>query len=439
MVAMSKLLPRTLFGRNLGLLLGFAFLAQLLWGAAFLYVQGPRAADVGRLVAIEINAIDSAFAHMAPAEQRAYLHYLTDSGRLQLQETEPPQDVDITHRPSLVAQFARGMRTHLAPDVAFRWAGEPEPRPWVRINVGDRRAWFTLPPGAMTRESPITYVLGVSLAVMGLATLIALMIQRRINRPLRDVVDAARMVAEGSDVRLPDYTVAELNAVAKQFNAMSDSLRAMEAVRAEMLAGISHDIRTPLTKLRLAVESREVDAPEVAYIEQIDAIVGQFLDYGRAGAGEQAVDADLNTLVMQLAGEFEARDTPFSLSLASLPGLRFRPISMLRVLGNLMENAVRYAGTGLEVHTRHEHGAVHVDVLDRGPGIPEGQMARLRQPFTRADVGRASVPGTGLGLAIVDRLVALHGGTLTLTARDGGGLCASVAFPLRALGAPEAR
>lgn len=436
MAAMIKLLPRTLFGRNLGLLLAFALLAQLLWVAAFLYVQGPRAAEVGRLIAIELNAIDSAFAHMAPAEQRAYLQYLTGSGRLVLQENPPPADSPTGSRISLVARFAGSMRDNLSPDMAFRWAGDPQPYPWVRMNIGDRRAWFTLPPSAITRESLITYVLVVSLAIMALATVIALLIQHRINRPLRDVADAARLVGEGADVRLPEYSVAELAEVATQFNAMSDNLRGMEAVRAEMLAGISHDIRTPLTKLRFALELRERNAPEVVHIERIDAIVSQFLDYGRAGAGggEPVVDADLNTLVMQLAGEFDARNVPFQLSLAPLPALRFRPVSMQRVLANLMENAVRYAGNGLEVRTRYEEGHVHVDVLDRGPGIPDDQVARMRQPFTRADSGRASVPGTGLGLAIVDRLVRLHGGTLSLVARGGGGLCASVALPLRTTG-----
>ncbi|UPG89561.1 ATP-binding protein [Luteibacter aegosomaticola] len=435
---MNSWLPRSLFRRNLVLLLSFALLAQVFFGGAFLYVQGPRAAELGRLVAIELNAIDRAFANMSPPEQRAYLQHLTGAGRLVLQEGAPPADEDPGSRFSLVAQFVNSLRDNLAPDMAFRWGGEPSPHAWVRINIGERRAWFTLPPSSLTRDRPAFFVLIAALAMMGLATLIALLIQRRINRPLREVVEAARRVGEGGDVRLPDYRASELAAVARQFNAMSDNLRAMEAVRAEMLAGISHDIRTPLTKLRLALDARERDAPEVIYIQQIDAIVGQFLDYGRAGAGEKPVDADLNTLVMQLAGEFEARDTPFQLTLAPLPALRFRPISMLRVLTNLMENAVRYAGEGLEVRTRYAEGQVHVDVLDRGPGIDAADIERLRQPFTRADAGRASVPGTGLGLAIVDRLVRLHGGTLSLAARNGGGLRASVAFPLRAAGAAEA-
>lgn len=428
---MSRFLPRSLFRRNLALLLGFALLSQALFGVAFLYVQGPRAAELGRLVAIELNAIDAAFANMSPAGQHEYLRHLTGAGRLVMQPGAPPAEANPGSRLSLVGQFIGGLRDNLAPDMAFRYAGDPIPHAWVRIDIGDRRAWFTLPQTLINRDRPMTFVLYVALAAMALATLIALLIQRRINRPLRDVADAVRRVGEGDDVRLPDYTATELATLGQQFNAMTENLRAMEAVRAEMLAGISHDIRTPLTKLRLAIDDRDRDAPEIVYIEQIDAIVGQFLDYGRAGAGEQLAEADLNTLVMQLAGEFEARDTPFQLTLGPLPALRFRPISLLRVLTNLMENAVRYAGQGLEVRTRYEGGAVHVDVLDRGPGIPAADVARLRQPFTRADAGRASVPGTGLGLAIVDRLVRLHGGTLSLAPREGGGLRASVSLPLR--------
>lgn len=430
---MIKLFPRSLFGRNLFLLAGFAIVAGITSVTGLMIVQRPRAADVGHLVAVELNTMASVFAQ-TPADQREkYLSHLDQVGRLTVQRAAPPAEA-ATSPLSLVGQFVRALRANLSPDIEFRWAGDPVPRVWVSMVVGGERYWFTLPAGTMPRDRPIAAGLILSLAMILLALLVAVVIQRHINRPLREFGEAARKLGRGQPERLPDYQALELDAVARQFNEMADNLHAMEATRIEMLAGISHDIRTPLTKLRLALAMNGAahDTPEVGYIDQIDAIVSQFLDYGRGGAGENVIDADLNTLVRQLAGEFEAREHPFVLTLGHVPPFRFRPTSMLRLVSNLMENAVRYGGTGLEVRTRYDAGQVHIDVLDRGPGIPAEQIAHLLRPFTRADAGRSKVPGTGLGLAIVDRLARLHGGSLRVVQREGGGLKACVSMPLSA-------
>jgi two-component system osmolarity sensor histidine kinase EnvZ len=265
-----------------------------------------------------------------------------------------------------------------------------------------------------------------------IATIVALLIQRRINRPLREIAEVARKLGEGGQPeRLPTYSSTELAAVANQFNAMTDSLEAMEASRAVMLAGISHDIRTPLTKLRLAlaIEESSYEAPLSRYIEQIDGIVGQFLDYARTGSDEPVIDVDLNTLIMQMAGEFEERGYCFELHLRRLPTVAFRPIAMLRVIRNLMDNAVKYGVSGFEVTTWHKANEIGFAVLDRGPGIPTADSERLLRPFIRADMGRSTVSGTGLGLAIVDRIVRLHNGKFCLQPRDPeGGLMACVTF-----------
>jgi two-component system, OmpR family, osmolarity sensor histidine kinase EnvZ len=135
-------------------------------------------------------------------------------------------------------------------------------------------------------------------------------------------------------------------------------------------------------------------------------------------------------LVEQLAFEFAERGHVFALHLAPLPAWRFRPIAMMRVLHNLMENAVKYGGVGLEIHTYTEHDTIVLSVLDRGPGLPEGDETRLLQPFTRGDVGRSNISGSGLGLAIVDRVARLHGGRLQLIRRQPNGLEARLVFSL---------
>ncbi|WP_176159825.1 ATP-binding protein [Pseudomonas fluorescens] len=429
---MIKFLPRSLFTRNLLVLITFAVFVQSASVTVFLLAQGPKVTEVGHLLAIELNTLNAALSQIEPARREASLLQIDRIGQLRLQQGSPP--VSIQPNPlSIFGKFAAALREQLDPDIGFRWQVAPVPAVWVEMNVAGQRSWFTLPTGTVPRDRVLTSGLMLSLGLVALATIIAMLIQQRINRPLREIAEAARRLGRGSHgERLPDYAASELTAVARQFNAMSASLEAMEATRMEMLAGISHDIRTPLTKLRLtlALEARGDDSPGVGFINQIDAIVGQFLDYGRDDSGEALIYADINTLVMQIAGEFEQRGTPFELFLGHVPPFRFRPTSMLRVISNLMENALRYAGNGLEVRTHYDSGNAYIEVLDRGSGIPAEQVEHLLRPFTRADDGRSGVSGTGLGLAIVDRLVCLHGGRLRLLDRPGGGLRACVALPV---------
>jgi two-component system osmolarity sensor histidine kinase EnvZ len=276
-----------------------------------------------------------------------------------------------------------------------------------------------------------TFEVGLGIALMALA--VASLIQRRIHRPLKQIAEAARKLGEGGRPEpLPRYSSSELAALASQFNAMTENLDAMESSRAVMLAGISHDIRTPLTKLRLALElGQESERKSVAhYIDQIDAIVGQFLDYGRIGTDEPSMVGDLNTLIWQIAGEFEERGQHFCMDLKPVPQMRFRPIAMLRTIRNLMDNAVKYGVEGFEVASFQDGSTVSIAIRDRGPGVRSGDTERLLQPFIRADEGRSIVGGTGLGLAIADRLVRLHGGKLFLVPRQGGGLEALIEMPL---------
>lgn len=426
-----RLWPRSLFGRNLLLLLALTVLAQAFTVSVFMHVQRPRAAEVGHMVASQLNTIQATLASAPASERQASLERLDRIGRLRPAPAGPPAELDEPNPVSLVAEFLRALRSHLSPGIAFRWRAHPHPQAWVRLDVGGQPYWFTMPGSAVPHDNGLTLATLLVLSMVTLATLAAMLIQRRINRPLREIAAAAERIGRGRDTdRLPRYSASELAAVAEQFNAMADNLAAMESTRALMLAGISHDIRTPLTKLRLALalENRDDDAL-VEHIQRIDAIVGQFLDFGRSGADEPMAQLDLNTLIRQLAGEFESRGHVFALHLAELPPMHFRPIAMLRVLNNLMDNAVKYGGRGLEVHTLADAREVHVEILDRGPGMPADQVAHLLRPFTRADPGRAAVAGTGLGLAIVERLVRLHGGLLQLAPRPDGGLRARISLP----------
>ncbi|GGA14410.1 ATP-binding protein [Dyella caseinilytica] len=427
-----RLWPRSLFGRNLLLLLGLIAIAQMSTIVLYVLLQRPRVMEVAQLVATQVNMLDAALSQVPATDRDAYVARLNQVGALSAQLTEPPPD-NFAYRTPLADLFIHEVRRNLAKGITLRLTSVPRLSIWVHLNISGERYWIKFPVNALVPYRWLTSALVLWLSLALSAALGALLIQRRINRPLRDIAGAAQNVGSGGrHARLPTYDASELAIVAKQFNAMLDNLEEMESSRTVMLAGISHDIRSPLAKLRLtlALDKHASELPVGQYIDQIDAIIGQFIDFGRVGSDERMVEGELNTLVEQLASGFAERGHAFALSLEPLPIWPFRPIAMMRLVQNLMENAVKYAGAGLEVHTYMEHDSMVLAVLDAGPGLAEGDEARLLQPFTRGDVGRSNTSGSGLGLAIVDRVARLHGGYLQLIRRQPRGMEARVTFSL---------
>lgn len=432
---MARLWPNSLFGRNLLLLFGLALIVQASGLVTLIYMVRPRVVEGGALLAMQINTLDSVLSGVPAAQRDYYIQRIERDNALRVLETDAPVEA---HRPSsmLVALFLRSVRTHLNANIPFTWHSQPQPELLANIDIGGKRYWIALPIGVQlqTRVLMSTILLSAVMAIAAL--LVAMLIQRRINRPLQNIVAAVRKVGEGGEPeRLPTDGASELAGMARQLNATFDSLKEMESTRAVMLAGISHDIRTPLTKLRLALAMHGRDGDDDAYIhyiDQIDAIVGQFVDFGRGGYDEPFAESDLNVLIRQLAGLFEERGHMFQLSLQTLPAHRFRPVAMSRIVTNLMDNAVKYGVRGLAVSSWYEHGLIHIAVRDTGPGWPdEHKRMLLTKPFVRANDARTGISGTGLGLAIVDRLVRLHGGSLQLRNRPEGGAEALIVLPGR--------
>jgi two-component system osmolarity sensor histidine kinase EnvZ len=231
--------------------------------------------------------------------------------------------------------------------------------------------------------------------------------------------------------------------LARAFNQMSADLARLDSDRALILAGISHDLRTPLTRLRMNIELSGADeqtrAGMVLDIEEMDATIGQFLDFARATSGETLQETDLAGLLGEIAEQYSRRGATLETDFAALPSLRLRAQGVRRAVTNLIDNALRYAGSELPVLLvlRSDAQEIHIEVCDRGKGIPEQEVERLKLPFTRLDEARGNAGGAGLGLAIVDRIARGHGGRLSLSPRAGGGLVARISLPLAAPAAHE--
>jgi two-component system, OmpR family, osmolarity sensor histidine kinase EnvZ len=257
-----------------------------------------------------------------------------------------------------------------------------------------------------------------------------------LRRQLQSVVSAARILGDGqTPAPLPETGPEEIRELSRGFNRLASNLEALESDRRLMLAGISHDLSTPLTRLRLAVELLQIKADMsqatgmVHDIEDMNAILMQFTDYARSGREEEPAIGDFNQIVADVCQRYVAAGIPVKSELAALPLFSFRALALRRLVTNLVDNATRYGIQHVEVTTRVTDDRIVLTVLDRGPGIRSMDPNSLIKPFARENVARGMQLGAGLGLSIVDRIARTHGGNLRLGNRPGGGLVATVTLP----------
>jgi two-component system osmolarity sensor histidine kinase EnvZ len=437
-------MPRTLVGRTALLILGLIVVAQCAGLVVFHeLVQKPRAAELADLASDYVDALIQGLETLAPAQRQAFIDRLRNERKVEIYPVSDRSPDILQIRNPLWQQYAHNLAQQLRKgpqDVV--WSADHQGSLWVRERIGGQDYWLVLRGVAAGSRLPRLALLLSALIVL-LALSGAWLLQRRINRPLRRLSQTARALARGRQpLPLPEEPPEEIAIVTRAFNQMIRGLAATEQERAVMLAGVSHDLRTPLSKVRLAIEiMAERIEPELlaglrASLAQIELIIDQFLDYGRLHAGEAATLTDLSALIEECCATRPFDEPVFALSLAELPSFPAQRRSLARALGNLMDNAVRYGAPPFTIATRRAGEMVQIQVTDAGPGIPPQEIDAMRQPFRRGSSARAGVAGSGLGLAIVDRVTQLHGGTLHLSNRPEGGVSAQMELPLSGAGAP---
>lgn len=334
--------------------------------------------------------------------------------------------------------YQRQMQAELGEDTEVRLRVHSPPALWVRApSLGDD--WLKVPlyPHPL-RGQKIWNVLGWFLAIGLLSTASAWIFVRQLNQPLKRLVFAARQLGQGRSVRLPiSDTPSEMTEVYRAFNQMAEDVEQAGRERELMLAGVSHDLRTPLTRLRLSLSMlpSESDLTDdmVRDIEDMDAILDQFLAFIRDGRDEPVEEVDLCDLVREVVAPFNQPEQQVRLCLEPIPPFPLRRVSIKRLLNNLIGNALHHAGKDVEVTACVSGDAnapyVVLSVMDRGTGIDPGELEAIFNPFIRGDRARGG-KGTGLGLAIVRRIAAQHGGNVELRNRSGGGIEARVRLPL---------
>lgn len=398
-------------------------------------VQEPRAKQMAQFVVSTVNLTRAAVLSSAPEWRSALLAELRDAEGMRIQLADPADVLEplLDESPEL-HEMMEEVRERLGEDTRFAAWRNGEEALWVSFHIGVDEFWLALPRERI--EHPLSEVLlawgGV---VVVLALLGAYFIARQVARPLKRVAQAAQQVGEGKTPSpLPEQGAQEIATVSRAFNRMSADLAANERERALVLAGISHDLRTPLARVRLAAElAADASLREglVADVEQMDSVIRQFLDYARLDESEVTVPTDVAALVRETAQRFAVQARSLALDMQALPPFSVRPLLLKRALSNLLDNAIKYGGGEISVTLRSTHDGVELGVADRGAGIPEEQCEAVKRPFMRLQAARSDAGGSGLGLAIVERAARLHGGEFHLEHREGGGLVTRLVLPNR--------
>ncbi len=427
-------MPRTLFGRTATLLLiAFAVLQGIALAVVWHEVIAPlarRTADnlAGRMVLAAQTWVELPPATRPDFELELALHHGLELGAV---TDHLPKRLEEGYFDHLVAE---ALSRRLQQAVELKQGPAPE-WAWAELKMGGKLLRVGYRRDSYLLTAPWTAV-AVLLAGALILLLLALVMVRQLSRRLRQLALHAQTVGQGRlPERLPETGAEEMRALTTAFNHMADAVQALLENRTTLLAGISHDLKTPLTRMRLALAMLEGADPErltrlEADVDEMERLIADMLAFARALKAEPALAIDLAALLDDLVdkarqlGEVHWQRPPPCPWLVAEAALR-------RIVGNLLDNALRYGGgLPVSVELACTAQAARVRVLDRGPGIPAAEREAVFRPFYRLEASRSrDSGGSGLGLAIARQLADAHGWRIALDDRPGGGLAAEVILP----------
>ncbi|MFY9326440.1 MAG: ATP-binding protein [Georgfuchsia sp.] len=432
----NRLLPRLFL-----LLATMMIVSVLSWTALFVHAeQSARARDFAQILTSIVNLTRSALVAASPERREDLLFELGQQEGVRIYTVE--NDEAAVEEPSdyFLRNVLANLRESLDADTKLTTERYGNPGVYVLVDIEGGRYWIGLPRARLEHIHSLQWIGWGALAALA-ALLTATGFVTKLTRPLKQLATAAHMVGEGRyPPPLPEAGPEELSAVASAFNQMTADLDRLDQDRALILAGVSHDLRTPLTRLRMGIEMATSDETTrdgmIADVEEMDRTIGQFLDFARSKETMGLQSEDLCILLKEIAEQYRRRGIELKLDISDVGQISVNSATLRRAVSNLIDNAIRYAGNSrnpaaLDLALYGDVASVSIEVRDRGPGIPAQEIDRLLRPFTRLDDSRSNLGGAGLGLAIVDRIARQHSGRIELASRDGGGLVARIILPRR--------
>lgn len=433
-----------LFSRSFLLLASLMLVSLGAWLQVFFSMEeGPRARQMAQRVTTAVSITRSALVYAPTSVRPALLLDLATKESLRVQPREPSDVLEALPQSNYWDHVAAQIRDKLGAQTQVMWSVNQTPGVWVSFEINDDHYWLVFEREQLALTAGVEW-LGWGATALLLALIGAAVSVRFVNRPLAQLAKVAQQLARGETPSpLPEKGPAEIRDMNIAFNRMARDIRQTEADREIMLAGISHDLRTPLARMRLEIEMSNVSDDTRSAIDedlaQIDHSIDQLMEYARPAGHVPEQGIDVSSVLREL---FE-RERSHTESLgghlvADIEPNLFACINahdLKRIIGNLIENARRYGRTPeddtarIELSAAQRGNIVVIEVRDQGQGIAATEIQRLLRPFSRGESARTGVSGAGLGLAIVERLLGQVGGQLELISRPPGGLVARIEIP----------
>lgn len=427
--------PRTLFARlMIILLIGLAAAQTLSFG--LVVMERRQAENTVMLGNLERDVASSvAILDRLPADERAEwldllarrnYRYLLDAGT----PGEPPASARSQRAAATITDALQGR-------YAVTVSAVPGPREHVQVHLrlhDGAPLTIDVLPRAMALSDWLPIVLGLQLVLL---TGFGWLAVRLVTRPLKRLAQAAETL--GPDLkaeRLPEAGPTEVARAAAAFNAMQQRIAGYLTERVQILAAISHDLQTPITRMRLRLdlmddgETRDKLRGDLVAMEHL---VREGVAYARTlhGSAETPLRVDADALLDSLMGDYQDAGQQVALEGRIGAPIMTRPQALRRILTNLIDNALKFGHDVTVAVAREPDNRITIAVRDRGRGIPEAELARVMEPFYRVENSRnRSTGGTGLGLSIAQQLTNALGGTLSLSNREGGGLEVRLTLPM---------
>ncbi|MBC3935479.1 ATP-binding protein [Undibacterium rugosum] len=434
-----------LFWRTFIMLAMLVMTSMIVWFVSFRSLERtPRAQQLSSQVVSIVTITRAALTHSVPETRRELLLDLAHEEGIRIHLVSEHDKVEVQENTAFFSELSQMLRVKLSSSTRFAKSVNDIKGFWISFDIDDEQYWLRLDTDRI--EPPMTLpVISWATASLILTLLGAAVISKLINDPLSRVSHAARLLAQGKQPDpLPELGPKEIRETNASFNSMVEDLARIETDRTIILAGISHDLRTPLARMQLEVEMSNLDQHArlgmQSDLSQMDAIINQFLDYAKPLDSHGFTAINISDLLVQVISEY-ARVNHLQIRSDIAPGqlMLGNATELHRMFSNLIENASRYGknpdkiSTIVEVQcsrkTKGKKQGILISFRDYGDGAPVEDMNRLLRPFTRADASRSQANGSGLGLAIVDRIIKRHRGRLRIYNHEDRGFVAVMIFP----------
>ena len=425
---MTRIWPKSLFGRNAMLLAATVAMSVVLsFVSIYALILNAQLNRFSSIAAELVNTISAAAYELPPESRIALIEKADASPYLRILSTGVVPEIGEHRENHIQRAFMQRFIDQLDFQTEMDWRVGVDQTLWLHLRIGDDFYWVAAESG--TVWTPLRWLIFFICAIVIVVTAFGVIATRQLSLPLNALKRETDRLSLGTDWQMSEIKgPTEIQALSESFKRMTERIQEAETMRAETLAELSHDLRTPLARLRLAVEmmSEQDDLKESAsrQVQQIDRLIGQFMDYARGGETESKAVFDLSALVDEVATQFEVEH-----NIETGISITGQKEFIRRAVINLVENAQKYGAPPYRITLTQTPAHALIAVMDMGDGFDVSDTEMMLKSFSRGTHSK-HISGSGLGLAIVERVAAAHAGNITFSKPDDSGFKAELSLPL---------